>query len=1248
MKYLSAILLLIGHGFAFARQPTISLPLGHTDKINDACFSADGKKIVTGSNDNTIKIWETQTGTLLANIKVPYSPGYAENENVLKVQFSKDGKRVISKHRQSAIKIWDAATGRLLANTKWNQGEDFLVSPNTKKIALLPFYYYEQPDADIYILDDQTGDSLASLKSPLPEDYFNIGSPGVLLLRWSPTGESIAQVVTNQSHTPNACYIWNVHTGQLISRFKFDISVADDFGQFKTALPVMDLTWSPAGDKIAFLASNDSISAIQVWDAQTGDSITSFTGNGNHQLITGKSILFDKATWSKDSRTIITCRQNGIKIWDAMTGEPKEEKKANIYKASWSHDGFVIDTNVLNNERYAVPPYEIQKLTAPAEDFLRDPQLLFYSPDGNIIAAPEAGNTVQLWDVKTGEKLAQLKSYMSPMNGSVYSNNNKILATLHDDNMIRIWDAGSGAFIATVKGYTASFSNDGKRIVTAVSDSTVKIWDTRTGDLLMSPPPFKAFVSSIEWSNDDRFLFITMNVSADYDFSSGERVYKVSPENVIARIWDIENNKPVFEQKGIYHLAQFSPDGTKLVTGMNGNAQLWNVKTRLQIAELKGHPNEISYISFSPDGTKLVTGSSEPGDRRDWSGSYMVWDATTGKLITGGGAVRAGYAPDWSTDSKRIAYVLNEANLVITSIDNEGKTITLYHNPVKPYDSATNPLGGQFVYSDETNHIMSFSFHPDGKRVIVSYQNNTARIWDIDGGKILQELKGYSGINFFAAFNKDGKRTITTSQQGFAGIWDTDSGKLIYSFFTADSASYFVFTPDNYYHSSPDAARSLHYVTADLTSIGFEQLDVKYNRPDMVMQASGSEDTALINAYKKAYYKRIRKLGVDTSAFADGYSLPDIDIINRNEIGLEQKTQFLQLHIKGMDKKFLLEKFNILVNEVPVFGLKGINISGKASNSFDTTIDISLSEGDNKIEATIVNTNGIESYRKPLFIKYQPENPLTGKTYFAGIGIDLFMQKEHNLNYSVKDIRVLAGELAMKMKNIVIDTLFNEQVSRENIIALKNRLLQSTENDKVIVAYSGHGLLSKDYDYFLSTYNVSFSDPAREGLPYEELENLLDGIKARKKLLLIDACHSGEVDKEELNKRNTSGTQPAQPVISGSTSNKGAVVENTDESAGRSGLQNSFELMQNLFVNVGKGTGATVISASGGVQVAQERSDLGHGVFTYSIIEAMDKYPTIKISALKKYIGYRVTQITDGVQKPTFRSETQSFDWSLW
>jgi hypothetical protein len=88
--------------------------------------------------------------------------------------------------------------------------------------------------------------------------------------------------------------------------------------------------------------------------------------------------------------------------------------------------------------------------------------------------------------------------------------------------------------------------------------------------------------------------------------------------------------------------------------------------------------------------------------------------------------------------------------------------------------------------------------------------------------------------------------------------------------------------------------------------------------------------------------------------------------------------------------------------------------------------------------------------------------------------------------------------------------------------------------------------------------------------------------------------------------------------------------------------------MQSLFVNVGKGTGATIISAAGGVQFAQERDDLENGVFTFSLLEAMQQNKTIKVSELKKYVGQRVEQLTNGLQKPTIRNELKDFDWHVW
>lgn len=290
----------------------------------------------------------------------------------------------------------------------------------------------------------------------------------------------------------------------------------------------------------------------------------------------------------------------------------------------------------------------------------------------------------------------------------------------------------------------------------------------------------------------------------------------------------------------------------------------------------------------------------------------------------------------------------------------------------------------------------------------------------------------------------------------------------------------------------------------------------------------------------------------------------------------------------------------------------------------------------------------------PLQVSYTPSTPQKERLHFIGIGIDRFQQPGHSLSYSVKDIRDLARKLKEKFgEDILIDTLFNEDLSIESVKALKTKLLKGSTNDRIILSYSGHGLLSKEYDYYLSTYGVNFSNPEERGLSYEDLEALLDSIPARKKLMLIDACHSGEVDKEEMSRytQTTTITQklvtPAAATAQGADNiSRGTVVLNEDPSALR--MKNSFELMTQLFVNVGRSTGATVISAAGGTQFAQKMGSLKNGVFTYSILEYLRAHPTATVSDLKRYVNKRVPELTRGLQQPTSRSENKISDWNVW
>jgi hypothetical protein len=520
--------------------------------------------------------------------------------------------------------------------------------------------------------------------------------------------------------------------------------------------------------------------------------------------------------------------------------------------------------------------------------------------------------------------------------------------------------------------------------------------------------------------------------------------------------------------------------------------------------------------------------------------------------------------------------------------------------------------------------------------------SKTLKIYNTINGKIIYELIGHEDFIFSIHISNDNNFILSSSADGSIIIWDINTGEKLVQSFMFDNKNQMWLLPNGYYMASKAAASKLYYKKG-LQTIGFEQLDVKFNRPDKVLEVlgdiTGERNTQLLNAYKKAWEKRIRKLEIDTTSFRQGFSVPESNFINRDAITYEQSKQELKLHIKALDSTYRLDRFNVWINEVPVYGRKGISLKSKNTHSVDTTLTVKLSVGKNKIETSVLNVNGIESYRQPLYVNFTPKEEVKEKLFFVGIGVDKYQEEGHDLNYSVKDIKDLSIQLKKKYGNLLeIDTLFNQNVSVSNIMKLKERLQNTTVDDKVIISFSGHGLLSKDLDYYLATHDVNFDTPEQNGLPYEDLEYLLDGIPSRKKLLLIDACHSGELDKEDV--------ESIHQVEQQKEGLKGSIGVRVKKP--KMGMKNSFELMKELFNNVDRATGATVISAAAGTQFAQERGELKNGVFTYCILNQLREKETISVSELKTLVGKQVQEITNGLQQPTSRNETIENNWKVW
>ncbi len=516
-------------------------------------------------------------------------------------------------------------------------------------------------------------------------------------------------------------------------------------------------------------------------------------------------------------------------------------------------------------------------------------------------------------------------------------------------------------------------------------------------------------------------------------------------------------------------------------------------------------------------------------------------------------------------------------------------------------------------------------------------------------GKKTITYTGHRGyINDFEII-KGKNYLVSSAEDASMNIWNLETGEKLLSIYVVDMGKLVFITPDNYYMATGDA----------LTGLGFnfegkvfpaEQFDLKYNRPDFVLESFGYFDKEMVELYHKAYLKRLSKLGFNEEMLNGKINLPDISILNLNTIKLKTTEPNAYVQVKMKDDNYKLDRINVYVNDVPLYGTRGLSLKDKQAKTSIQDIVIPLSAGKNVIHISCLNEKGIESLKEELEINYEKADKKKPNLYLISLAVADYEQAQYNLRYTINDGKGFIKLFSANTKdfsNIYIDTLYNSSCTRENVLALKEKLMKTGVDDYVYIHIAGHGLLDDNLDFYFATANIDFANPSKNGLKYDEIEGLLDGIPARNKLLLMDACHSGEVDKDEDFAVNTVGKDDETRGVT--------MFATKNENKPKTGLNNSYELMRLLFADLRKGTGTVVISAASGGGYALENEEIENGIFTYCLIEAVGKSKAdangdkqISVSELRNYIFDGVKRLSKGKQQPTSRKENLMNDFMVW
>lgn len=488
--------------------------------------------------------------------------------------------------------------------------------------------------------------------------------------------------------------------------------------------------------------------------------------------------------------------------------------------------------------------------------------------------------------------------------------------------------------------------------------------------------------------------------------------------------------------------------------------------------------------------------------------------------------------------------------------------------------------------------------------------------------------------------------------------------------YNTESTTYFLM-PCSFYHVDKDflAPMNMRY---EGKFYPIEQFDVYYNNPaHIIFHHFYKADTSYARLYQFVYNERLRQAQMkyngtfrkEKGVILGGF-FPDTGPITIAESKSHSQSavtgdSIFELRVAFRDSLYPLHSIGIEINGVPCNIIEQQN---KADSLGYTTmlIRVQLLPGMNRIIVHSKNTKGEKGFAKPVFVQYnEPRNARKPELYFVGIGVSEYRDSTMNLNYASKDIRDIAVSFGKNTfySQVHIDTLLNEKVTRQNILRLKDSLQKSNPNDVVVLYISGHGLLDDSLNFFYATHDANFSDPAKDCISFSELEGLLDSIPARKKIMFIDACHAGSLNRDmlEIAQSDTTIMKPksSQTLAVQLTNPKGFEVDSAEQMQGTA--TDVYQVMNDLFINFSGNTGAIVMSGSAGNGYALESPLWNNGVFTYCLIQGMmygeadiDGNNEVTVRELKAYIERQVTLLTNGRQQPNIRKETLNSDWRIY
>lgn len=865
------------------------------------------------------------------------------------------------------------------------------------------------------------------------------------------------------------------------------------------------------------------------------------------------------------------------------------------------------------------------------------------SPDGTLLAAGgwmkisgKSGHHIRLYDFASGELLALLTGHENVVNALAFSPNGRYLVSGSGDFNAMVWDIATRSLRHSLRGHTdyiyaVAFTPDSGRVVTGSFDHSLRLWEVASGALIQDLTGHRDKVQSVA-------------VAADGSIASGDRSGEI-------RRWDGSSGKlqRVLANPGtVVGSLSFNAAGTQLLASCGGGGcastgagYLYSYPTGELLHTYRGHNNIVLATAFSPDGRWAATGGGSNQEIHLWS----TTDGTLHHRLAGSGTAvwAVGFSPDgtevwwgntWTEGSTPTPLAKSKLQYQLRLPDRrrgfwgepaplqpgaaEGiRAITtwrhysLHHRTGDNYgdDAILDLLEGDTVIAsierDSTNGYdhRAYTFTPDGETIISGGAGGVVTAY-ARTGREQGKFVGHTGDVWAVAVSPDGQLLVSGSADQTVRLWNVATRENLVTLFRGQDQQWVLWTPQGYYAASADGDRMLGWQinrgaahTPDF--VAASQLRSQFYRPDIITQT-----ITLRSATQAIAQAPNTQFNLQNLVQAQP---PKFHIVNPSNGYKTSRAQVeLELNIPAQPEE--LERVNIYINGRLANLLRlGKTSLPQTTGSKREVYPVTLQAGENLIRIVAVNRIGETSQELTVFLKAQADSQPQGDLYLVAIGVSNYDLKRLNLQFPAADARDFqqamlqhAGSLYRKIHTRLLTTADGgEPPTANGIRDALDLFSQSTPSDTAILFVAGHGINYEQGSgyYFLPQNAEEHPSGGWKSSSIIKWYDLLDALvnTTGQRILFVDTCHSGAAFNPRLLK------------------------DSGDERI-------------------------LVFSASDANTSAQEIVTLGHGVFTYAILEGLsgkaDLMPDNKImlKELDTYVSSRVPQLTENLQIPVIHT----------